>query len=905
MVIFLQHSAIMQSSTSSSFKSVAEVDSYVQEVLGGGTTKQSLDQHHLINEYWVQVAKLYGSVGAHESALKFLEAYLDYQQQQQRDDDHVDDGDIQRHDFNEADYIEALFLTGQTNEHLGQLYAALTFYEELLEWVAATNGDTAPQHHQRRQFVDQARHRCIRLSVLLAEEEFQQREAMLAYEHLKRAVEMVLEVGITAADSIGDVCAVMAKHRPDAALTVATADDPDLAKSIARLLDLLETVCRKDEMSMSVPSVFVAALHALLQHRRYQSSWAIIVSSAFSLMDSLEWNEFVVDQLPTYQRHIPGEIDADDCFYFADNVARLALMNGRRAEASSRVAHFHRLLMEYLLPKTDISQSREACIHWSQTRSEYLARYYLYQGVVALREVSSGKAQSPPDQELVRSAYWAFLMSLDYVPDIPTNKIERIGVLMRMGTASRALLSMLCTYHHDWLLGSGGAQQMRWLDETSDFASSGAVLRPITYKDIQLNLAAYPKKLADAIKRMEALSVKVDSVVIETPWSLARMVAVAAWRLLDGSFRAFLRQMFPDLPDYPSIRSLQSKHSYEEDRTSSLWSRPSLTLADVEAFFVFMVIKYWRQAHERASADNATLGQTILSLNDYLIEPEAEHEQFWLTALYHHGSQIDPRRHAYASQVWSERKFQSAISELRGDYEYGENARAVYLQVALFYQLMLDDYGVDRSIEAIRYFQCAKESSGDATSATTAIHSQFFLNTIILTVLPEVDIDNEIEQVASVPNTRYQHFILDDSTMQSSFAEDAADNWINDTSHMGESILDQVSERMRDDIENVDERPVDGTPSKFGDLSMLSHTPARPVHRLSRQFAKLHELRSPGAAQPNTKSPPKPSSSSLMPSNHQLPTVHTTTKPAVTTTPSGGGNRLQRQFAQLKGLHHQ
>jgi hypothetical protein len=58
----------------------------------------------------------------------------------------------------------------------------------------------------------------------------------------------------------------------------------------------------------------------------------------------------------------------------------------------------------------------------------------------------------------------------------------------------------------------------------------------------------------------------------------------------------------------------------------------------------------------------------------------------------------------------------NALREVRGSVSFAGQAKYLYLLLASVYKDMLDNYGVDRSVEAIHYFHVVQKIDEDSES---------------------------------------------------------------------------------------------------------------------------------------------------------------------------------------------
>ena len=347
-----------------------------------------------------------------------------------------------------------------------------------------------------------------------------------------------------------------------------------------------------------------------------------------------------------------------------------------------------------------------------------------------------------------------------------------------------------------------------------------------------------------------------------------RVISVSAWRMLDGSLRSFLRQMFPEIPEYSSVRSLKSGLE-PRNPNKSIMARPSVTLADIEALFVIALLHCWGDLIKRMDGsveegddDGAdqppTLGLVILALQEYLICVPQNLIDLWYSLLFHYGNRTDVQRARYSASVWSEMAISNALSEIRGDKDFGTDGRRAYLLMAVTFSRMFEEYQVDRSIEAVHYYRAAARPSAlnPTVSPIQILPASDILDLISWSTLEETDIREEIENIASFTGSRYRRYVLDDanhailpSLSESRFAETTItgagnNSWIQDTSIINDDLENlHVSKIVPDAISAA---PGQQT-ANLADMSMLSVAQERPAirsTRLIRQMEKLKQLRS-------------------------------------------------------------
>ena len=272
---------------------------------------------------------------------------------------------------------------------------------------------------------------------------------------------------------------------------------------------------------VAIPRLHMNMLKVLMSAQMMDSAWGVIVGSCRTFIDDLEWSEFVFQHLDAIQKVIGSEsLDVADYFFFGDNVARLSLKQKSIAEAEVDLDNFHQLLNANLVPNNmDVMHDVKASRKWSRTRLEYLSRYYLYYGLLSLKRMDVPFVADEETRSAIKTCYSSLILSLSYTPDMPSNEVDRICTKWRIGTAARTLLAVLCCFNFDWIYGISAEA---FPDSESAFVDSGCRFFPITYSDIRLGLASYPKRLVDILRVMKNLSYDVDSVIADSPWDLRR-----------------------------------------------------------------------------------------------------------------------------------------------------------------------------------------------------------------------------------------------------------------------------------------------------------------------------------------------------------------------------------------------
>lgn len=167
-------------------------------------------------------------------------------------------------------------------------------------------------------------------------------------------------------------------------------------------------------------------------------AWQHITDCKFIFSQSLEWNRFVLSQLPLIAEAIEGEsvaVDQEDWLYFSDAALCLALESDRALvgdeECRQLLETNQGYLDKFLLPPPNSNLSDNNNNLWSKLRLEHISRQYLYMGLFDLRQIEFPLSDSEDSRDSIRHALNNILLSLSRKPHY-YNLI--ISTLIRLAT---------------------------------------------------------------------------------------------------------------------------------------------------------------------------------------------------------------------------------------------------------------------------------------------------------------------------------------------------------------------------------------------------------------------------------------------------------------------------------------
>ncbi|KAJ3141839.1 hypothetical protein HDU90_006188 [Geranomyces variabilis] len=133
-----------------------------------------------------------------------------------------------------------------------------------------------------------------------------------------------------------------------------------------------------------------------------------------------------------------------------------------------------------------------------------------------------------------------------------------------------------------------------------------------------------------------------------SPWNLGRFANAAALYFSTDRLRMLLREIFPDMPESPTRNA-----GFDS-------ARPTLTIADMEAFILRLLIRqtWWASAVKMANPREAVFVACIGSWT-----PSAAQDSFWRTAIATNGKKALRCRH---ERMLDDEELSMWISEIRG-----------------------------------------------------------------------------------------------------------------------------------------------------------------------------------------------------------------------------------------------
>ncbi|ORX48448.1 hypothetical protein BCR36DRAFT_81226 [Piromyces finnis] len=145
-----------------------------------------------------------------------------------------------------------------------------------------------------------------------------------------------------------------------------------------------------------------------------------------------------------------------------------------------------------------------------------------------------------------------------------------------------------------------------------------------------------------------------DLYIIHEPWSLTKLLNICMWHLYNGTYHRYLRFLFPNVPEYLNLSSLNNQNM--------------VTLEDITCFLLILII----QRHIKCSQNkNYFKGSTFVGQTFFLsviqhpiaaVSPKIE--KFWYSLIANYGRS----KYKYMiNDVYSTEEINKIILEIRGE----------------------------------------------------------------------------------------------------------------------------------------------------------------------------------------------------------------------------------------------
>lgn len=420
------------------------------------------------------------------------------------------------------------------------------------------------------------------------------------------------------------------------------------------------------------------------------SVWENIVRMRFQLAHDLHFNQFILETaLPKLATRLSYDsITFEDYFFFSSQVLQSSLLVCADLKQIDRELQRNLdLLNEYTVADTN---QEDSCQDFDQIRMEYLSRHHLYEAMYCMKCVQT--ADDPQGQPLLCKAFKSLLVSLSHRPASVNGLVRQFTMNQRLSDSFTYFIVVLLTFDYRWL-AEEAVPRLR----TDGLKHGDSYTNYLLHqKRIHLQTELYPKKVTAVLKNIQSLHDQVDESICFDPWNLSRFLSVATWHVADNLLRDWLRKIFPDIPEYPSVNNLR------------ISERPVLTLADLEAFILGLY--FHRRLQTTTKYSTRTEAETLFFSQPIFWQPTERQSRFWITALLEHGSPSYLQRKRYLNQSMTREKFQDMIHELRGTVLLPEYLD-FYALIGLSYMELLEKYKLDRSTEAAHYLQVVRQLS--------------------------------------------------------------------------------------------------------------------------------------------------------------------------------------------------
>ncbi|KAJ3145967.1 hypothetical protein HDU86_000591 [Geranomyces michiganensis] len=580
------------------FSSVGAIDAYAAK----SPSYQSPRSPTNPSAHLRTVALAYFDASAYSKAERFLRQYLDA----------VDQDDLEVCD---AQAMEALACT---YDKLNKPVPALALYRQLLQ--------TRPKSVSLALGV-------VRLSLYLARTEDKSRMCQIvtsALRILQRCQDVNQKIATEVLLALDETYKFVAQNCPECA--VPTQLLPDLLATAG----LYETKRRE--------SLHIWLVRAILDSGVAESAWSYVTAHRQELGDSLIWLNILKARFTDLERGCTSSLrnldiaelhlwlhaaiiqqifERDEHFSPGDLQELLAAFE-QRLDATSA-----------LLPLPDAN----ATTLWVSMRSEYTATLIMLRALYDSRAIANELhiiSDITNCRPLIDEALSKWRLCLTYRELHRDYRLNQQAV-QRLSMAGHKLLAILLC------LESGGLSAVKYagsakfgdlpLLRIADLA--GAHLA----KDIKSSLSWIQNDRLFLIDR---------DCFATSPWNLGRFATAAALYFSTDRLRMLLREIFPDMPESPTRN------------VGFDGARPTLTIADMEAFILRLLIRqtWWASAVKMANPREAVFIACIGSWT-----PSAAQDGFWRTAIATNGKKTLQCRH---ERVLDDEELSMWISEIRG-----------------------------------------------------------------------------------------------------------------------------------------------------------------------------------------------------------------------------------------------
>ncbi|KAI8826150.1 uncharacterized protein EV422DRAFT_155552 [Fimicolochytrium jonesii] len=319
----------------------------------------------------------------------------------------------------------------------------------------------------------------------------------------------------------------------------------------------------------------------------------------------------------------------------------------------------------------------------------------------------------------------------------------------RLTVATHAILAILYTFDYGWLfsdslhsptkVGHSHLKQHPRLSNEIEFPTltlpESSETEEVIPRDVMVLLGWMHKSLA-----------AIDEPVLKHGnENLAEYIHVVAWHYSTDSFREDLRNVLPR-----AVETFQRSGSVSDRKASH--TRPQLTLADIDAFILMLLIQ--RQAWCRQRKHAGSSGVEYLSAIGAW-KPTELQQRFWLTAL---GKLGDPDDQCPADNILDEESFAQAIRDIRGVSASGQlltasdgtgvHRRAVYGSIGLLYTRLSNRQPV-RFKEAHHFLSVWESLVDDAEDGADLGETVVFDPEVQMASIDEADIKNAIQELTA------------------------------------------------------------------------------------------------------------------------------------------------------------
>ncbi|KAJ3171800.1 hypothetical protein HDU87_008268 [Geranomyces variabilis] len=219
-----------------------------------------------------------------------------------------------------------------------------------------------------------------------------------------------------------------------------------------------------------------------------------------------------------------------------------------------------------------------------------------------------------------------------------------------------------------------------------------------------------------------------------SPWNLGRFANAAALYFSTDRLRMLLREIFPDMPESPTRNA-----GFDS-------ARPTLTIADMEAFILRLLIRqtWWSSAVKMANPREAIFVACIGSWT-----PSAAQDSFWRTAIATNGKKALRCRH---ERMLDDEELSMWISEIRGapprdaaDPATAAEKRNLCGRLGLLYADLAKSQGY-READARRYLEAWKKWN-NAAPAHDAADPSSARNPPTIPDVAQADVDDALRAI--------------------------------------------------------------------------------------------------------------------------------------------------------------